>query len=71
MVPDFLDTDITYMKGVGPKRAEIFKKEFGILPSEVMKKKKWRLFQTVIFATCFSISLTDMLTAVASIRWRN
>ncbi len=30
MVPEFLDTDITYLKGVGPKRAEIFKKEFGI-----------------------------------------
>ena len=30
MVPEFLETDITYLKGVGPKRAEIFKKEFGI-----------------------------------------
>jgi ATP-dependent DNA helicase RecG len=26
----FLDTDITYLKGVGPKRAELLKKELGI-----------------------------------------
>ena len=39
MVPEFLETDITYLKGVGPKRAEIFKKEFGITPSEVLKNR--------------------------------
>lgn len=30
MATEFLDTDITYLKGVGPKRAEIFRKEYGI-----------------------------------------
>lgn len=27
---NFLETDITYLKGVGPKRAELLRKEVGI-----------------------------------------
>ncbi len=30
MIKDFLDTDITYLQGVGPRRAELLSKELGI-----------------------------------------
>ncbi|MCF0206842.1 MAG: ATP-dependent DNA helicase RecG [Bacteroidales bacterium] len=30
MSPEYLDTNIAYLKGVGPKRAEVLKKEYGI-----------------------------------------
>ena len=29
-MPDFLDTNITYLQGVGPKRAELLSKELNI-----------------------------------------
>lgn len=30
IIQDFLETDITYLQGVGPKRAELFNKELNI-----------------------------------------